>query len=353
MAIDSVPARAGLAIATTHMAGIARPLIEWVPASIAALIAVATLALAPVGGASAQSPATEKQSLRIVVGFPPGGSADVIARILADAMRDDFTSVIVENKAGASGRIAVSMVKHAAPDGRTLLLTPSGPMVVSPHVYRKLDYDPVKDFTPISLVTRFQFGLVSGPSTAVSSMKELIAKAKSDSANATFASPGNGTVPHFLGVMLAETAGVSLTHVPFQGGAPANNALLGGHVGYKLDVVSETAAFHKAGKLRIVAVTGAVRDPQVPEVPTLKEQGIDMEATAFFALYGPAGIPAASARQLQQSVARAVKQAGVAQRLGGLGYEVIGSTGDELAKTQKADLARWEKPIKSTGFRLD
>lgn len=325
------------------------------------VVATATVAIAlAFGGAAvgagvafAQTPASEKQPLKIVVGFPPGGSADIIARILADAMRDDFASVIVENKAGASGRIAVGVVKHAAPDGHTLLLTPSGPMVVSPLVYRKLDYDPVKDFTPISLVTRFQFGLVSGPSTAVSSIKEMVAKAKSEPANATYGSPGNGTVPHFLGVMLAETTGMALTHVPFQGGAPANNALLGGHIGYKLDVVSETAEFHKSGKLRIVAVTGAARDPQVPDVPTLKEQGIDMEATAFFALYGPAGIPATKAKQLQQSVAKAVKQAGVAQRLGGLGYEVIGSTGDELAKIQKADLARWEKPVKATGFRLD
>ncbi|MGE0310420.1 MAG: tripartite tricarboxylate transporter substrate-binding protein [Lautropia sp.] len=301
----------------------------------------------------AQAPAAVRPPLKIVVGFPPGGSADVLAHTLADAMRPDFSGVAVRNLVGDAGRMAIGAVRDAAPDGETLLLTPSGPMVVSPLVYRRLGYDPMRDFTPISLVTRFQFGLLSGPSTAVSSVKEMIVKAKSDPANATYGSPGAGSITHFLGVMLAEKAGVPLVHVPFQGAEAAQQALRSGRIGYRLDVVSEVADLHRAGVLRIVAVTGAARDPQVPDVPTLKEQGVDMEVAAFFALYGPAGLASAKAKQLHQSVSKALKLAGVAQRLGGLGYEVVGSTGDELSKAQKIELARWEKPIRSTGLRID
>ena len=144
-----------------------------------------------------------------------------------------------------------------------------------------------------------------------------------------------------------------LNHIPFQGGAPANNALLGGHIGYKFDVVSETAELHHSGKVRVIAVTGAQRDPQVPEVPTLKEQGIDMEATAWFAMYGPAGLKPEALARLEQSVMRAVQQPAVRGKLIALGYEPIGSTSPQLAAAQRADLARWEKPIKAAGVTLE
>lgn len=311
------------------------------------LLGCAALALAC--GVTAQ----DKPPLKILVGFAPGGSADVLARLLASAMQNDFSSVIVENRVGAGGRIALTQVKNAKPDGQTVIVLPSGPMVMFPHVYRKLDYDAVKDFTPVSQIARFQFGLVSGPASNVKSLAEMTARTKADPGTASYGTAGAGTVPHFLGVLLEQSTGMKLNHIPFQGGAPANNALLGGHIGYKFDVVSETAELHRSGKVRVIAVTGATRDPQVPEVPTLREQGIDMEATAWFAMYGPAGLKPEVLARLEQAVMRAVQQPAVRDKLLALGYEPIGSTSTQLAAAQRADLTRWEKPIKAAGVTLE
>ena len=200
---------------------------------------------------------------------------------------------------------------------------------------------------------RVQFGVVSGPATNVKTVAEMLVKAKAHPESATYGSPGLGTLPHFLGVLMEQSAGVPLAHVPFQGGAPANTALIGGHIGYKFDVVSETAELHRTGKVRIIAVTGASRDPQVPEVPTLKESGINMEATAWFAMYGPAGLPADVLARLERAVAGATRTPAMRERMLKLGYEAIGSSSAELAAAQRADLARWEKPIKATGVSLD
>lgn len=297
--------------------------------------------------------AQEKPPLKILVGFPPGGSADVLARMVADALRDDFGTIVVDNKPGAGGRIALNMTKAAKPDGQTVVILPSGPMVLFPHVYKKLDYDAVKDFTPISQIARFQFGVVSGPASNVKNMAEMKAKAKADPASASYGTPGAGTLPHFMGVLLEQSAGIQLNHIPFQGGAPANNALLGGHIGYKFDVVSETAELHRSGKVRIIAVTGAQRDAQVPEVPTLQESGINMDATAWFAMYGPAGLPAEVLSRLEKAMMKMTRHPAMKEKMVKLGYEPIGSNSADLAAAQKADLARWEKPIKATGVQLD
>lgn len=313
------------------------------------------LAAAALAWAAAAGPvqAQDKPALRILVGFPPGGSADVIARLVGDAIRDDYSAIVVENRPGAGGRIALMQAKNARPDGQTVIVLPSGPMVLFPHVYKKLEYDPVKDFTPVSLLARFQFGVVSGPASGVKDVAGMLAKARTDPGSATYGSPGLGTLPHFMGVLMEQATGVPFTHVPFQGGAPANNALLGGHIGYKFDVVSETAELHHTGKVRIIAVTGPRRDSQVPEVPTMKEQGIDMEATAWFAMYAPAGIPPEALARLEHAVMAAVRKPALQERLLKLGYEPVGSSAAELAATQRADLARWERPIKATGVQLD
>jgi tripartite-type tricarboxylate transporter receptor subunit TctC len=312
---------------------------------LAGLLTTLLLALS----ASAQ----DKPPLKILVGFPPGGSADTMGRLVADALRQDFSSIVVENKPGAGGRIALAAVKAAKPDGQTVIVLPSGPMVLFPHVYKKLEYDAVKDFTPISLIGHFQFSVVSGPATQVKSVQEMISKSKSDPGSASYGTPGLGTLPHFMGVMLEQAAGISLNHVPFQGGGPANNALVGGHIGYKFDVVSETAELHRSGKVRILAVTGGKRDTQVPEVPTLKESGVPMEATAWFAMYGPAQLPPDTLKRLESAMVRAIQQPQVRERLVQLGYDPVGSTSAELAAAQRADLARWEKPIKATGVTLE
>jgi len=297
--------------------------------------------------------AQDKPPLKIMVGFPPGGSADILARMLADALREDFGTIVVENRPGAGGRIALNAVKVAKPDGQTVIVLPSGPMVLFPHVYKKLDYDAVNDFTPVSQIARFQFGVVSGPASNVKNVAEMVAKAKMDAGKSSYGTPGAGTLPHFMGVLMEQSAGISLNHVPFQGGAPANNALLGGHIDYKFDVVSETAEMHRAGKARIIAVTGGQRDPQVPEVPTLKEAGVNMEATAWFAMYGPAGLKGEALTRLEKAMMKITRSPAMKEKMIKLGYEPIGSTSAELAAAQKVDLARWEKPIKATGVQLD
>jgi tripartite-type tricarboxylate transporter receptor subunit TctC len=318
---------------------------------IKAICSALTVGLASL--VSAPAIAQDKPPLKIVVGFPPGGSADLLARLLADGMKADFSSITVENRAGAAGRIALGQVKRAAPDGQTVIVLPSGPLVLFPHVYRKLDYDAVVDFTPISLLANFQFSVVAGPSAGVKTVAEMLSKAKAQPTKGTYGTPGLGTLPHFMGVMFEQRSGAQLTHVPFQGGGPANVALLGGHIDYKFDVVTETAELHRAGKVRILAVSGAQRDPQVPEVPTLKEQGIDMVATAWFAMLGPAGMAPDVRDRLSATVARAMRTPELRKKLVEQGYEVVASTPAELASTQAADLKRWEGPIKATGVQLD
>lgn len=314
-----------------------------------AVAAIALAALAPALPAAAQ----DKPALKIVVGFPPGGSADTLARLIGEALSKDFQPVIVENRPGAGGRIALSQVKRAKPDGQTVIVLPSGPMVLFPHVYRKLDYDPVKDFTPVSLLARFQFGVVAGPSSTARTVQDMVAQARAKPNESSYGTPGQGTLPHFMGVLFEQQVNARLNHVPFQGGGPANAALVGGHIQYKFDVVSETAELHRTGRVRILAVTGPQRDPQVPEVPTLKEAGIDMEATAWFAMYAPAGLPPDTQARLESAVMAAVKRPDMRERLLSLGYEPAGSSGADLARTQRADLARWAAPIKATGVQLD
>lgn len=303
----------------------------------------------------AQTIAASEKPIKILVGFPPGGSADVVARVLAQQLSAKLggQSVIVDNKPGASGRIAIEALKNSAPDGTTLFVTPSGPMVIFPHVFKKLGFDPVRDFTPVSQLAGFQFAITSGPKSNAKNLAEMLAKAKSDPSTASFATPGAGTVPQFLGVMLSDTAKVDLQHVPFQGGAPALNALLGGHVGYGIDVVSEILEAQKAGKVSVIAVTGAKRSAQLPDVPTLREQGISMDASAWFAIYGPANMPPATLARINKAVVEAINDPAAKAKLSSMGFDVIGSTPEQLAVVQKADLNKWEKPIKATGFQAD
>ena len=297
----------------------------------------------------------DKPPLRVLVGFPPGGSADVIARLLAERLPAQLggQAVVVDNKPGAGGRIAIDALKNSAADGNTVLVMPSGPVVVFPHVFKKLGYDPVKDLAPISQLASFQFCVVSGPKSNVKSVPEMLARAKADPSTATYGSSGNGTVPHFLGLMIGEAAGLQFQHVPFQGGAPAMNAVMGGHVGYTVDVLTEALEQHRAGKVRIIAVTGPQRAPQVPEVPTLREQGVAVDATAWFAMYGPGTLPLATAQRLSTAVQVAMKDTTLVARLAALGLDGIASTPEQLAAVQRSDFAKWAKPVKDSGFQAD
>lgn len=316
--------------------------------ALAALAVVSTLA-APV-----PTLAQDKPPVRILVGFPPGGSADTVARLLADKLRASLgQNVVVDNKPGAAGRVALGEVKRSAPDGQTFVLSPSGALVVLPWLFSNLGYDPVKDFTPVARVVTFDFALTAGPSAPPGDIKAIMAWMKANPGKANYGSPGAGTVPHFTGVLLSQGAGIPMTHVAYKGGAPSVHDLLGGQIPLVIDTPLETIEHHRAGKLRIVAVTGEQRTKALPEVPTLKESGIPIVGDAFFGLYGPPGMPADVTARVSRAVADALKQPDVSDKIFSLGLTPAYGSGDELAATQSAHLKRWEGPVKSSGFKAE
>ncbi len=312
-----------------------------------AVAAIAALAL-PLA-ATAQT-----QPVKILVGFPAGGSADTTARIIADKMKDTLgVPVLVENRPGAGGRIAAQAVKDAAPDGNTLMLTPFAVMVVQPVVFKSIKYDTSKDFSAVGNVVTFPLALAVGPATPAKNMGELVTWLKANPTLANYGSPATGSLPHFLGEMLATNTGVKLTHVPFQGGAPMVQNLLGGQIPMGFDTPAEFAEMHRAGKLRVLALSGGQRSSQFPDVATFKEQGINVDATAWFALFGPANMPAAASGRIAGALQAALKMPDVVERLQKLGLSAAPTSSDDMAKRLAADKAAWEPVIKASGFVAD
>jgi len=296
----------------------------------------------------------DDRTIRIVVGFPPGGSADVVARMLAEKMHGSLgQTVIIDNKPGAAGRLALSEVKRAAPDGNTLLFTPSGAMVIHPWIYQNLGYDTMKDFTPISLASTFDFAVTAGPGAPAGDIKTVLAWMKANPGKANYATSGAGTVPHFAGQLLSQAAGVPMTHVAYRGGAPAAQDLIGGQVPLMVDTASETIEHHRAGRVRILAVTGEKRNKALPDVPTLKESGINITADAFFGLYGPAGMAPDLVRRIDKAVAEALGASDVQDKIYALGLVPAHAGPTELAAIQASHLKRWEMPIKASGFQAE
>jgi tripartite-type tricarboxylate transporter receptor subunit TctC len=292
----------------------------------------------------------QDRTIKIWVGFPPGGSADTIARLLAERMKASLgQNVLVDNKPGAAGRLILGELKRMAPDGQNLVLSPSGAMVIAPHLYSNLPYDPIKDFTPISRIVTFDFAVTAGPGAPAGDLKSVLAWMKANPGKANYATSGAGTVPHFAGLMLSQAAGVPLTHVAYKGGAPAAQDLIGGQIPLMVDTASETIEHHKAGKVRILAVTGEQRTRALPDVPTLKESGINMAADAFFGLYGPPGMAADVVARIDRAVADALKVPEIQERIYGFG--LVPNHSSDLASTQASHLKRWEAPIKASGFK--
>ena len=296
----------------------------------------------------------QDRTLKILVGFPPGGSVDVIARLLADKLRVSLgQTVIVDNKPGAGGRVALGEIRKAAPDGQTVVLSPSGALVIQPWLYANLGYDPVKDFTPISRVTTFDFAVTAGPGAPAGDLKAVMAWMKANPAKANYATSGAGTVPHFAGLLLGQAAGVPMTHVAYRGGAPAAQDLIGGQVPLMVDTASETIEHHKAGKVRILAVTGDARGRALPDVPTLKESGINVAADAFFGLYGPAGMAPDVVARIDRAVADALTAPDVQEKIYGFGLVPNHANAAALSASQAEHLKRWEAPIKASGFKAE
>lgn len=311
---------------------------------------------AALAGAALAAPAVlaQERTMRIWVGFPPGGSADTIARLLAEKLRASLgQNVIVENKPGAAGRLVLGELKRAAPDGQTLVLSPSGAMVIAPWIYSNIGYDPIKDFTPVSRLVTFDFAITAGPGAPQGDLKSVLAWMKANPAKASYATSGAGTVPHFAGLMLSQVAGVPITHIAYRGGAPAAQDLIGGQVPLMVDTASETIEHHKAGKVRILAVTGEQRSRALPDVPTLKEQGINMAADAFFGLYGPPGMQADVVARIDRAVADGLKDPAIQEKIYGFGLVPNHAPAADLAATQASHLKRWEAPIKASGYKAE
>ena len=291
--------------------------------------------------------------VRVLVGFPPGGETDLVARLLVDRMRTSLgVPVIVENKPGANGALAAEALKNTVPDGRTLMVAPIAVTVFAPLTHSKLKYDPARDFAPVSLAANFQMALAVGPGSPAKTLHEYIAWTRANPGQAMYGVPLAGGPTHFFGVMLARATGVELAVVPYKGSAPFVNELLSGQVPAGITVLSQLLKHHEAGKLRVLATSGSQRSPMAPDIPTFKELGFAaLEGTGWQAYYTTAGTPQSIVNRLSRAIASAIKSPEIGARLLELGLEPVGSTPDELASRTAEDTARWTPIVKASGFR--
>jgi len=306
----------------------------------------ATLAFA--GAARAEEP------LRLVVGFPPGAASDTLTRLIADKMRVSLgRTVVVDNKPGAVGIVANLAVKAAAPDGNTLLMTPLANMVAFPHSYAKLDYDPFRDYVAVAQLAAFDLALGVGPNVPAKTLAEYAALAKSGGTYANFASAAAGSLPHFFGLMFAKAAGLQLTHVPYKGTAAVMQAMMSGEIPAAVLTVADWGTLVQSGKGRMLAVSSARRLAQYPDVPTFRESGYDIEGSAWYALFAPAGTPQPIVDKLAAAATDAVRQPDLRQKLEPLGLEVTGRGSAEMAGILRTDYDRWGPVIRASGFKAD
>ena len=294
-----------------------------------------------------------KKPAHIIVGFPAGGGTDVIARILADRLRGSYAAtVLVENKPGAAARLAVEYVKNAEPDGSVMLFTPDFPITVYPHSFRSLNYDPLRDFTAVSPAAKSMLTYNIGPAVpeGVRTLAEFVQWCKANPAKAAYATTAAGGTPHFVGMMLANAAGVAMTPVHYRGGAPALQDLIGGHVPVSINPISESMPSAKAGTIRILAVTGSRRSSFLPEVPTMLEAGYDVVVESWLGVFVPAKTPTDVVNALSAAIAEAVNSSQMIENLAKLGNTTAFQTPAQFAATVKADVARWAPIVKASGF---
>lgn len=293
--------------------------------------------------------------VRVLVGFAAGGSADIAARLLGERIAADLKQpVLVENKPGAGGRIAAEVLKNATPDGSTIMLAPIVVPVLAPLVYSKLSYNPSTDFAPVAHVANFQFGLSVSASHPAKNMKELLAWFKANPAQANFGSPAPGSLPHFFGVMIAKGANLDLVHIPFNGGGPLVNAIIGNQVSSGIDALVDQIEMHRGGKTHILATSGATRSPLLPEIPTFAEADLKgVEGTSWFAVYAPAKTSEATIAQLNTAINKALKAPELRERFAKMGLEPTGGSPADLTAIMKRDSDRWAVPVKASGFRVD
>jgi tripartite-type tricarboxylate transporter receptor subunit TctC len=319
---------------------------------IPSLLNALLLSLAMLAGSAL---AQVDKPVRLLVGFAPGGSADIAGRLLAERMKDELKqNVVVDNKPGAGGRIAAELLKNAPADGSTIMIAPIVVPVLAPLVFSKLSYDPLADFAPVAAVANFQFGLSVNAAHPAGTVAELVAWWKATPAQANFGTPGPGSLPHFFGVMIGRDAGLDLIHVPYNGGGPLMTALMGNQVSSAIDTLVDQIELQRAGKIRILASAGAKRAALLPEVPTFAESGLKgVEGSSWFAIYAPARTPEVTLRQLNAAINRALATPELRERFAKLGLEPTGGTQADLAALMKRDSERWAPVVKASGFKAD
>lgn len=313
----------------------------------------AGVAFAAAGAVSHSSAQVGTGTARIMVGFPPGGSTDFVARLLANQIQGYASRVIVENRPGAGGRIALNAVKASAADGLTMSLTPASTIVLYPHIYKDLSYDAFADFIPVSSVCRFPYLISVGPLVPdhVKSLAGFIEWCRANPRQATYGTPAVGSPLHFTGVTLARAAGFEFTHVPFQGVAPAAQSLVGGQIASTILPIDVTMQHIQAGKLRGLATTGPQRSGVLPDVPTIREAGYPaLEAIEWFGVFVPKGTRAEVVEHLAGVIRSAMMNSDVKAGLAKLAYEVAVASGAKFDGLIKSDFDHWGAVVKASGF---
>ena len=313
----------------------------------------AALLAIPAGATLAQTyPA---KPVRMIVPFPAGGATDIVARLISQKLTESWgQQVIVDNRAGAGGTIGSDVAAKSPTDGYTLLMGTSSTHAIAPSLYSKLPYDPVRDFSPVTLIASATILLAVHPSVPAKNTRELIALAKKQPNVLSFASSGSGGISHLVGEHFKSVAGVQMLHVPYKGDTPALIDLVSGQVHLMFGTAVSFLPYVKSVRLNALAVTNPKRSPIVPNAPTVSESGLPgFEALQWFGIFVPAGTSRDVVTRLNAEIVKAVKLPDVRERLTGLGAEVVGSTPEQFAAFQKADTAKWAKVVKESGAKID
>jgi tripartite-type tricarboxylate transporter receptor subunit TctC len=301
---------------------------------------------------NASSALAQEKSTRILVGFPAGAGLDTMTRLVADKMRVSLGQpVLVENRPGAGGRIVMDALKASPADGSVLVMTPLVTVVTAPHIYSNLRYDAFADFAPVAHTANFLFAYAVSPAVPANSLSDFVNLVKKDPKYGNYASAAPGSLPHFFSILFADKAGLQMNHIGYKGTAAALTDLLGGQIASFMGTVSDVAAQHRAGKLRVLATSGAQRSRELSEVPTFKELGYDIEGGGWYAAYAPAKTPQSAIDRLSGALIAALKAPDVREKLEALGMEPTGLGPAELARIHKADYDKWGPVIKASGFK--
>lgn len=315
-------------------------------------LAAGSLGAAMMPHAHAQSPL---DLARILSGFPPGGTIDVLARRVADKLRGNYAaSVVVENKPGAAGQIAIILLKDANPDGSVMLLTPSSMLSIYPFTYPKLQYK-LQDVAPVSVGAYINHGLAVGPAVpeSVKTLKDFMAWSKANEDKSNFGSPGAGSMPHMIGILLGKFAGVDLKHIPYRGTVPGVQDLLGGQISSFCGPIGDYIPYVKTGKLRVLAISGKARSPFLPGSPTLRELGYPLTVREWYGFFLPGKATPEVIRRASAYLQPALNQPDVVEHAKQFGLEVQSSSAPALADLLHADADEWRRLIKQVGFTAE